>query len=60
MIRWFFYLIKKVFRSNSNQSECPNWDGYNECCMWERIEKIFPEVWEKENVLYRDCMEEMP
>lgn len=40
-------------------NECPKWDEYHKCCMWERIEKIFPEVWEKERKLINACLDEM-
>jgi len=30
---------------------CSLWDEHNLCCMLDRIEKIFPEVWENERCI---------
>lgn len=49
-----------------NEIGCPMWDEYNQCCMWNRIEKIFQFPWEDKETMketmevYKECMEEMP
>lgn len=36
---------------------CSLWDEYNSCCMVGRVEKIFPEVWERERYIVSDVRE---
>lgn len=39
---------------------CGMWDELNQCCVWEKLEKIFPEIWEGETEIINKCLEEMP
>lgn len=37
---------------------CDWYDEYNQCCMWERMEKIFRYPWEEKAP--EECFEDMP
>lgn len=41
---------------------CPWYDEYSQCCMWERMERIYRFPWEKKEVdlVIKECLEEMP
>ncbi|HHV99986.1 MAG TPA: hypothetical protein GXX36_10540 [Clostridiaceae bacterium] len=41
--------------------ECEMYDEYNQCCMWDRLEKVVTFPWEKEvDPIIEDCLSEMP
>lgn len=42
--------INELYLPDANNG-CSLWDEYNRCCMLDRIERIFHEMWENERCI---------
>jgi len=58
------HFLKAFDAFNNNiidpEPTCEQWDELNQCCMWNRLEKVVQQVWDCEDSIVQDSLEEMP